>query len=565
MATRNTHVPPEINAPTPGALLVVGRDPGAREEQEGRPFVGDAGQLLNNLLQQADIKRGDINLTNVVCRRPERNQWHLHTPSAVSQGRQDLYRLVDRLQPGLILTLGTQAAEAFMEDQWPLKRGGRRYGIRDIRGYVWDTSHGPVLTSLHPSGVARFRDPSGIGHALLFADIERAKEACHSLSRPVRDVSVVSNDSEAAQAVRELQTASELVAADIEISSHEDLLCVGFAARGDHAWVFPAHFLQQASALLDDPHMRLVWQNGQFDLHFLATRSSTPVGAGFDDCIVAWHTLWPEIAGKSIADLERNGGTKRTSKSLHFFASLYTYDHWFKHYHEASVRDMYTLNGRDCCITWDVARALLAEVDKGGLQPVYHRTLRRVRPVVACQSRGLLVDDAERLVRLETLDERARAAEDELAPLVREVAERYRDRITKPHLIWRQRTCSCCRGGAAKRDQCWSCEGFVRSPSKRGLLEWATKLAYSGDQRLAPGDLPLKATKEELVDMLLQPCRECDGRGKWEEFSFNPRSNEQKAMLLYDCLKLPKRAGVDEETLVDLLGWLEENYGEETC
>src|SRR3954468_19962643 len=55
-------------------IVIVGEAPGATEDREGRPFVGPAGRLLDELLAQAEIVRGDVFITNVVKARPPGNR-----------------------------------------------------------------------------------------------------------------------------------------------------------------------------------------------------------------------------------------------------------------------------------------------------------------------------------------------------------------------------------------------------------------------------------------------------------------------------------------------------------
>jgi DNA polymerase len=55
-------------------LMFVGEAPGAQEDQQGLPFVGRAGQLLNQLLEEIGIQRSDVFITNVICCRPPGNR-----------------------------------------------------------------------------------------------------------------------------------------------------------------------------------------------------------------------------------------------------------------------------------------------------------------------------------------------------------------------------------------------------------------------------------------------------------------------------------------------------------
>jgi len=68
----------ELNSPSPGAIAVVGRDPGEVEERLGRPFVGPAGVILDDCCVEAGLPRSSLNILNVSRERPKANLFHLH-------------------------------------------------------------------------------------------------------------------------------------------------------------------------------------------------------------------------------------------------------------------------------------------------------------------------------------------------------------------------------------------------------------------------------------------------------------------------------------------------------
>jgi uracil-DNA glycosylase family 4 len=93
------------------AVMFVGEAPGATEDQLGRPFVGRAGKLLDELLAQAGLVRADVWITNVVKARPPKNR----DPKApeVAHWMPVLQREVELIQPRLIVPLGRHALKHF--------------------------------------------------------------------------------------------------------------------------------------------------------------------------------------------------------------------------------------------------------------------------------------------------------------------------------------------------------------------------------------------------------------------------------------------------------------------
>jgi uracil-DNA glycosylase family 4 len=95
-------------------VVVVGEAPGAREDKTGRPFVGNAGKLLDTLLAEAGLRREDVFITNVVKARPPGNR----DPKAaeVAHHRPWLEAQLAIIEPSLIVPLGRHALKHFAPD-----------------------------------------------------------------------------------------------------------------------------------------------------------------------------------------------------------------------------------------------------------------------------------------------------------------------------------------------------------------------------------------------------------------------------------------------------------------
>ena len=100
--TRTKAVPGEGN---PDArVMLIGEGPGWHEDQQGRPFVGNAGKFLNELLEKAGLKREDVFITNVVKCRPPGNRDPL--PDEIAACAPYLERQIALIDPEVIVTLG---------------------------------------------------------------------------------------------------------------------------------------------------------------------------------------------------------------------------------------------------------------------------------------------------------------------------------------------------------------------------------------------------------------------------------------------------------------------------
>ena len=130
-ATRNKSVPGE--GPANAEIMLIGEGPGFNENEQGRPFVGAAGNFLNELLGQAGLKRADVWIGNVVKCRPPSNRDPL--PDELAACNAYLDRHIAALNPKIIITLGRFSMGKFMPNvkisqvHWQMKRYGDRFVI----------------------------------------------------------------------------------------------------------------------------------------------------------------------------------------------------------------------------------------------------------------------------------------------------------------------------------------------------------------------------------------------------------------------------------------------------
>jgi uracil-DNA glycosylase family 4 len=115
-------------------VMIVGEAPGQNEDQQGLPFVGAAGQLLNKLLASIGIGRDDVYITNILKCRPPGNRDPL--PDEVLTCSPYLDRQVQLIQPAVILLLGRHAVQRLLPGSDGISRIHGRMVERGERVYV---------------------------------------------------------------------------------------------------------------------------------------------------------------------------------------------------------------------------------------------------------------------------------------------------------------------------------------------------------------------------------------------------------------------------------------------
>jgi DNA polymerase len=167
-----------VGDPGPGPRVVrlafVGEAPGAQEDAAGLPFVGKAGQLLDQLLQDSGMARAEVAVLNVIKCRPPGNR----RPSGqeIARCRPYLERQLSLLQPRLVVALGLTAVAWFLGGP-----GGRRTTLAAARGTVHEARGYRVIATYHPSAAIRF-GPAGAPLAALREDLDFAARVLAGVS-----------------------------------------------------------------------------------------------------------------------------------------------------------------------------------------------------------------------------------------------------------------------------------------------------------------------------------------------------------------------------------------------
>jgi uracil-DNA glycosylase family protein len=162
--------------PVPAPLMLVGEQPGDREDIEGRPFVGPAGRILAEALEAAGIDRETAFVTNVVkhfrWRSVPGSKRRLHEKPTKVEVRACLpwvAREIELVQPAALVLLGATAAQGLLGDDFSVSRG---------RGRPVESDLAPiVLATVHPSSVLRAGSGRTAAMEAFVADLRSARSA----------------------------------------------------------------------------------------------------------------------------------------------------------------------------------------------------------------------------------------------------------------------------------------------------------------------------------------------------------------------------------------------------
>ncbi len=135
-------------------LMIIGEAPGFYEDQQGEPFVGRAGQLLNAMLQSIGFERAEVYIANILKCRPPNNRDPL--PEEVAQCTPYLKQQIALIQPTVLCAVGRIAAQYLLETTLPLGK---------LRGkmHTYGEEKLPLLITYHPAYL--LRNPSAKAEA----------------------------------------------------------------------------------------------------------------------------------------------------------------------------------------------------------------------------------------------------------------------------------------------------------------------------------------------------------------------------------------------------------------
>lgn len=130
-------------------IMFIGEGPGKEEDIQGRPFVGDAGQLLTRLIEKMSLDREDVYIANIVKCRPPMNRDPQEDEIATCFPF--LQKQIEIIAPRVIVTLGKIAAYVLLGISGPITK----FSITRMRGKFSEYKGTPVMPTFHPAYLLR--------------------------------------------------------------------------------------------------------------------------------------------------------------------------------------------------------------------------------------------------------------------------------------------------------------------------------------------------------------------------------------------------------------------------
>jgi uracil-DNA glycosylase len=157
-------------------LMFIGEGPGYYEDKQGEPFVGAAGQLLNRMLEEIGVRRGDVYIANVIKCRPPGNRDPL--PEEVDACTPWLREQIALIEPRVIVTLGNFATR-FMLD--------KPVSISRVRGQRFPQEGRTIIPTFHPAAILRGGGEASTQMVDLRSDFLEIKRALAEVPQPVEE------------------------------------------------------------------------------------------------------------------------------------------------------------------------------------------------------------------------------------------------------------------------------------------------------------------------------------------------------------------------------------------
>ena len=420
-------IPP--SGPVPARIMIVGEAPGEQEILRREPFVGASGQELNRMLHEAGIMRSECFLTNVCKTRPKNgdvNEWisklkrqpfpdwtflnGLWTHPEISSGLTMLLQEVSMVQPNIVIAFGNVAL-------WALTG---KLGIKSWRGSLLQTSSTfgsrKVIPCYHPAYV--LRDWSV--RQITVQDLRRAQRESLSAEMPRSDNRYIirpgflQTTSYLNSLLNTLQCEPTTLSVDIETRAGH-IACLGIATSTRESFTIPFMCVEEPAGywpeheevevvrllqrVLCHPNARCVGQNFIYDCQYIY-RHWGFVPTFSRDTMLGHHCQFVGLP-----------------KGLDFLSSMYCANHvywkdegktWDKNTGE---EQLWTYNGKDCVVTYEVDEEIQKSVDKLGLREQHDFQMSMWEPVLEAMIRGVRVDLKRRAEFALTLEDEKAARE----------------------------------------------------------------------------------------------------------------------------------------------------------
>jgi uracil-DNA glycosylase family 4 len=284
---RHPKLPPVPSCgPVDAEVMIVGEAAGVTELEQGKPFVGKAGYLLNQCLQEAGWKRSELYIANTCRCRPTNGT--ADRPPSVKEKKACQHFLLEEIEvikPKLVILLGNT----------PLSVFSRKSKITEMRGKPFEQNGITFFPTYHPSFILRM---PAYRHVFV-SDLRRARGITEDdvLDPEKIEVTICRTREEADKCVAEALKA-EVVAIDTETTGlqpwneSQRVLCAAVACGEDKTFAIPMTEWGKESLrpLLESNEVKKVFHNAKFDTSFLMKEGLNTERVVFDTSIAA-HLL----------------------------------------------------------------------------------------------------------------------------------------------------------------------------------------------------------------------------------------------------------------------------------
>ena len=373
-------------------LAIIAEAPGRNEIAQGIPLVGGAGNILWKAIKThcPEVKRHECYITNVVKRQVAFDTDINRKPVGKHEltAWQELLLWELAMLPNLqhVLLLGNFAVEALT---------GKK-GITNWRGSIIECNlHNRKLTAVctyNPAFCAR--DP--MAHIVFDMDIGDKLRPVVLGRYKQHDVSVQINPTykQALEYIRHCQTSPNPIASDIEVIGNETA-CVGLAAspyeatciafRNEETNLYSVQeeheIRRRLQRLYSTPTVRVVWQNGGFDMAWLWFKDRIRCRPAYSDTMLGHHVLYPTMP-----------------HDLGFIVKQYTTHPFYKNEkdewrHTGGIDNFWIYNGKDCALTLASNAHIIAELREQKLDKFYFEHVMRLQAHLVLMTVGGVLND----------------------------------------------------------------------------------------------------------------------------------------------------------------------------
>lgn len=371
-------------------LMLVGESPGEVEEREGKPFMGPAGDVLNQLLADVGIKREDCWIDNVMHTRPPGNDFgyfyedkQRNTPKEeLRNGIQRLHEIINRINPDVVVCLGAESLRAVTDCR----------GIDKYRGFPLKHQGGlaNVIGTYHPAYILRKWD----GYATAKLDLGRAKEILAKFGKrcpiPAYAINYQPSFGQCMSFLEGILIAQTPLAFDIEFSK-EMIDCIGFSNSEGHAFTIP--FAQDGGDgnYWSEMQEQLLWekikevlesdvpkigQNISYEIFQLMSHRRIRIQGIQLDTMIAFNLMYPG-----------------QPKSLDYLSTVYTYLPFWGEAPKILGPERWKYNCMDALVTKYIARLITDDLVESGHAQFYLKLPHLLlNPLTSMSLRGIRID-----------------------------------------------------------------------------------------------------------------------------------------------------------------------------